>query len=74
MVILDEITMAVELGLLAVSDIVSLMKKTPKRQELILTGRCAHPDIIRGADLVSEIHERKHYFRRGIRARKGIEF
>jgi cob(I)alamin adenosyltransferase len=50
------------------------MKSAPRRTELILTGRYAHPQIIKIADLVSEIKEKKHYYQKGIKARKGIEF
>jgi len=39
-----------------------------------LTGRNAPQRLIDQADLVSEIKDVKHYFRRGIKARKGIEF
>lgn len=74
MVILDEINIALRLGLLALEDIISLIRKTPKKIELVLTGRYAHPEILKIADLVSEIKERKHYFKKGVKARKGIEF
>ena len=74
MIILDEINVAVKLGLLQPQDVLALIKKTPKKTELIFTGRCAHPEVLKSADLVSHILEKKHYFRKGIKARKGIEF
>ena len=74
LVILDEINIAIKLKLLALEDIISLMRKTPKKIELVLTGRWAHPDILKIADLVSEIKEVKHYFKKGLRARRGIEY
>jgi cob(I)alamin adenosyltransferase len=40
---------------------------------LILTGRYARPEVIRRADLVTEMKEKKHYYRRGIESRVGIE-
>jgi cob(I)alamin adenosyltransferase len=73
-VILDEINIALYLGLLKLSEVINLFKSTPKDIELILTGRWAHPKIIKLADLVSEIRDIKHYYKRGIKARKGIEF
>lgn len=73
-VILDEINVALELKLLKVDNILSLMRKASNRQELILTGRNAPCAILEAADLVSEIKEIKHYFKKGIKARKGIEF
>ncbi len=74
MVILDEINVAVKLGLLQPQDVLALIKKAPKKTELIFTGRCAHPLLLKSADLVSHILEKKHYFRKGLKARKGIEF
>lgn len=74
MVILDEINVALKLKLLELEDLVTLIKNTPKKTELILTGRNAPDEIIKLADLVSEIREVKHYFQKGKKARKGIEF
>ncbi len=73
-IILDEINIAVKLKLLAQEEVSSIMKKVSPRLELVLTGRYAHPEFIRLAHLVSEIKERKHYYKKGIRARKGIEY
>jgi len=73
-VILDEINIALNLKLLRLDEVIQLIKEVPKTTELILTGRCAPPQILKIADLVSEIKEVKHYFKKGIKARKGIEF
>lgn len=74
MVILDEINVALKLGLLKLGDIISLIKNTSKKTELVLTGRNAHPEILKIADLVSEIKDRKHYYKKGVKARRGIEY
>lgn len=73
-VILDEINIALNLKILELKDVIELIKKTPKKVELVLTGRYAPQAIIKLADLVSEIKEVKHYFNKGVAARKGIEF
>jgi cob(I)alamin adenosyltransferase len=73
-IILDEINVALKLKLLFFKDILSLIKRTPKSVELIFTGRGAPAQLIKKADLVSRINEVKHYYRRGFKARKGIEF
>ncbi len=73
-VILDEINVALKLNLIKLGDLLKLIKKTPQKTELILTGRHAHPQIVKMADLVSEIKEKKHYYKKGIKGRKGIEF
>ncbi|KPK43027.1 MAG: cob(I)yrinic acid a,c-diamide adenosyltransferase [Omnitrophica WOR_2 bacterium SM23_29] len=74
LIILDEINVALYLGLLKVSEVTNLIKAAPKKTEIILTGRWAHPKVIRLANLVSEIKDVKHYYKKGIKARKGIEF
>jgi cob(I)alamin adenosyltransferase len=71
--ILDEINMAVDFGLIPLSDLLELIDSKPGTMELILTGRNAKPEILEKADLVTEMMERKHYFVKGIKARKGIE-
>ncbi|MGD0335807.1 MAG: cob(I)yrinic acid a,c-diamide adenosyltransferase [Candidatus Omnitrophota bacterium] len=73
MVILDEINIALKLNLLSLGELLGIIKEN-RGAELILTGRYAHPQIIKMADLVSEIKERKHYYRKGVKARRGIEF
>ena len=72
-VILDEANIAVRVGLLKADDLVSLIKSAPRKMEIILTGRYAHSKILKAADLVSEIKEVKHYYRKGIKSRIGIE-
>ncbi|MDI6758434.1 MAG: cob(I)yrinic acid a,c-diamide adenosyltransferase [Candidatus Omnitrophota bacterium] len=72
-VILDEINIALDFGLLELKEVISLIKNTPKKTELILTGRHAKEEILRIADLVSEIKEVKHPYYKGVRARRGIE-
>ena len=74
LIILDEVNVAVELKLLALGDILCLIRNTPRQVELILTGRDAHPEILKEADLVSQVRQIRHYFKKGMKARKGIEF
>lgn len=73
-VILDEINVAVDYGLIPLSDLLQLIDSKPEFIELILTGRNAKPEVIEKADLVTEMVERKHYHDKGVLARKGIEF
>ncbi len=73
LLILDEINTLLYFKILPLKDILDLIKQRPSEKELILTGRYAPAELIAYADLVSEVLEIKHYFRRGILARKGIE-
>ena len=72
-VIIDEINVAQYLRLLSLKDVLALIRFKPKNVELILTGRRAHSKVIQQADLVTEMKEIKHYYKRGIKARRGIE-
>jgi len=74
LVILDEINVALWFKLLDLKEVCEIIKSRPKNVELVLTGRYAPKKIIDLADSVSEIKEVKHYFRKGVRARKGIEY
>ena len=73
-VILDEINYAVNLGLVDTSDVLDLLKSRPEGTDIVLTGNHARDEIIRAADLVTEMREVKHPFQHGIKARKGIDF
>lgn len=73
LVILDEINCAAGLGLISVDDILKLIDEKPEEVELVLTGRWADPQVVRRADLVTEMHEVKHYYHQGVVAREGVE-
>ena len=72
-VILDEINVAIEYGLVSISDLLQLLDSKPKEVEIVLTGRNARPELLEKADLVTEMVKRKHYFNEGVPARKGME-
>ena len=74
LVIADEINVAVKMGLIAVQDVLALLDARPAGVELVLTGRGADRRLVRRADLVTEMRNLKHYFDRGVRARRGIEW
>jgi len=74
MVILDEILVAIKKGLLDTSEVVDLVKGKPDSVDLILTGRQAPAELVKIADLVTEMHMVRHPFTRGIPARRGIEY
>ena len=73
-VILDEVNVALSLGLVKLERVLELVKGKPEHVELVLTGRNAHEKIVEIADLVTEMREIKHPFNKGVPARKGIEF
>ncbi len=73
-VILDEVNVALHLGLLEASDVVALVREKPETVHLILSGRNAREEIVGLAHLVTEMRCIKHPFERGIEAEKGIDY
>ena len=74
MIILDEINVAVDYNLIDIDEVIKLIENKPENLELVLTGRYAHPEIVKIADYVTEMLEIKHPYQQGIEARKGIDF
>jgi len=74
LIILDEINVAIKFGLLNTEEVIKILKKCKKTPDLVLTGRWCPKEIIKIADLVTEFKEIKHYYRKGIKARKGREY
>jgi len=72
-VILDEICVAIHYGLLKTDTLLRFLEDKPHDVELILTGRYCPPELMEKADLVTEMKEIRHYYQKGIPARKGIE-
>ncbi len=74
MVILEELTYLVGLGLVAEEEIIASLKARPPGQHVVITGRNASPGLLAHADLVTEMREVKHPYQQGILAQKGVEF
>lgn len=70
LLVLDEVNLACAIGLVNVSDVVSLLSKC-KGIEVVLTGRRAPKELIKKADFVTRYTDLK---RRDVVARAGIEF
>ncbi len=72
LIILDEINIAVNLGLIKTREVLKALRSSSVN--VILTGRSAPKSFIQKADLVTEMKEIKHPFKKGQIAKKGIEF
>ena len=72
-IILEEANVAAKYGCISVSDLVRLIERKPSEMELVITGRGAAQEIIDHADLVTEMKAIKHYYKKGVTARIGIE-
>ncbi|MEG2404680.1 MAG: cob(I)yrinic acid a,c-diamide adenosyltransferase [Oscillospiraceae bacterium] len=73
LVVLDEINVAESLGYLSEAEVLGLINAKQSHTELVLTGRNASQSVIDAADLVTQMQEIKHYYTKGVKARKGIE-
>jgi cob(I)alamin adenosyltransferase len=73
LVVLDELNVAISMGLLKVQNVVEILKNKPEHVEIIITGRNAPQELVELAHLVSEVKEVKHYYKIGVPARVGIE-
>ncbi len=74
LVILDEINVAVDFGLVSEDDVLKLISIKPDHVTIVLTGRYASEKIMETADMISEVKEIKHHFEKGVQAQLGIEY
>ena len=74
LVIGDEAVTAAAVGLFPGADLLALAEARPRGTELVLTGRGADRRLRTRADLVTEMRAVRHYYARGVKARRGIEY
>ena len=53
---------------------IEFLKNKPEKLHVVVTGRNAKDELIKIADLVTEMTQIKHPFRSGVKAQVGIEF
>lgn len=74
MVILDEINVVMDFGLVPDYEILEMVKNKPPELDLLMTGRYAPESLKALADTVSEVKEVKHHYATGVKNRAGIEY
>jgi cob(I)alamin adenosyltransferase len=74
LIVLDELNTATFHGLVNPGRVRELLFLKPKDLQLLLSGRNAHAEVMAAASAVIEMKEVKHPYRKGIKARRGIEF
>ena len=74
LIILDEINICLDLGMLKLEDVKQVLMNKPRNLEIVLTGRRAPQELVAMAHLVTEMQPVKHYFDIGVMARRGIEY
>lgn len=73
-VIADELIGAIAGKLLKQEQLIDLIKNKPKRIDLVLTGHHAKKSLFKYVDLITEMVEIKHPFKKGILAKPGIDY
>lgn len=74
LVILDELNVAVNLGLVTEDEVDAILAARNDMQHLVITGRDATETLQEKADLVTEMAEIKHPYQKGLLAQKGIDW
>lgn len=74
MLVFDELSYMFKYGYLEVEPVVAALKKRPKMQNVMITGRTMALPIQDIADTISVIQDERHAFRLGVKAQQGIEY
>ncbi|MCQ2373181.1 MAG: cob(I)yrinic acid a,c-diamide adenosyltransferase [Phascolarctobacterium sp.] len=72
-IILDELNIVLCTKMLPLEEVIEFLKQNKSALEIITTGRGAPDELIKIADLVTDMNEVKHYFHKGIASRNGID-
>jgi cob(I)alamin adenosyltransferase len=71
--VLDEVMTAIMFNLITEAQVYEIIRSRPSGMEIVLTGRSVNTNLYDAADLVTEMQDIKHYYHKGVQARKGIE-
>jgi len=73
LIVLDELTYPLSYKWLDINKVLADLADRPAMQHVVITGRGALEALKDAADTVTELADKKHAFREGIRAQKGID-
>lgn len=74
LIVADEIIGAISGKLISLEEMINLISTKPQEVDLVLIGRGASKELIELADLVTEMKEIKHPFKKRVLAKKGIDY
>ena len=74
LVVLDEVTYPLNWGWIDADDLLATIRDRPSHVNVVCTGRNAPDALVDLADTVTDMGERKHAYKQGIRAKKGIDY
>ena len=73
LIVLDELTYPLRYQWLDMDKVRADLAARPKMQHVIITGRGAPSALVELADTLTEMADKKHAFRAGVQAQKGID-
>lgn len=73
LVILDEISVAIDYGLLSERAVLDFIDKRPEKLEIVITGRYPSESFFSRADYITEMVSHRHPYEKGILSREGID-
>jgi cob(I)alamin adenosyltransferase len=73
-VILDEVTYALNYGFVSLDEVLAVLRSRPAHVHVVLTGRNAPEPLLELADTVTEMRKLKHPFDQGRKAQVGVDF
>lgn len=73
LIILDEVCVALDFGLLKLEDVLQLLMANMDK-DFIITGRNCPQKLIDISDLTTQMVEVKHPYQKGVTAKKGLDF
>jgi len=74
LIVLEEFNIALREGYIKLKELLEVLNKIDSKTYVIITGRGAPKKLIDLADLVTEMKEIKHPYRKGIQAKRGLEY
>jgi len=72
--VFDEMSYMFKYQYLDVEPVIAALQARPKHQNVIITGRSMHRQLLDVADTISVIQDERHAFRLGVKAQAGIEW
>jgi cob(I)alamin adenosyltransferase len=74
LVVLDELTYMLAFDYLDEAEVIEALRKRPREQSVVVTGRGGGAALREVMDTVSEVRDVKHAYAAGIKARRGVDY
>lgn len=72
--VFDEMSYMFKYGYLEVAPVVEALRRRPRNQNVVITGRTMARELKEISDTISVVQDERHAFRQGVKAQPGIEY